>query len=188
VETVRDLIKTGMRKAGVLASGRDPKAAELADGLDVVQGVYDGWALGGMFGRLTEVIATEDYEAKEGERVRAEAGVTITLPTIITECGEDDRPPRDLATIVVVQDAAPQVNVYDAFVGAWVRLDSLTVDSVPPLMQRDRDGLGCCVGVAFADEFGGPVGAATQSKAASFKLSLSARTGNAYRPSAPEFF
>lgn len=187
METVRDLIKAGMRKAGVLASGRDPKAAELADGLDVVQGLYDGWATNGMFGCLTEIIATEDYEAREGERVRADTGVTVTLPTTITECGED-RTPYDLAMIVVVQDGASQVSIYDAFAGAWVRLDGLTVDTVPPLMRRDRDGLSCCVAVAYVDEFGGNIGASTANKAASFRVSLSMRSGNAYRPSQPSYF
>jgi hypothetical protein len=187
VETVRDLIKSGMRKAGVLASGRNPTTAEATDGLDVVQGLYDGWALGGMFGRLTEVIATEDYTAREGDRVRAETGVVVTLPTTITECGSD-RAPYDLAIVVVVQDAATQVSIYDAFAGAWVRLDGLTLDTDPPLKQRDRDGLAACVAVAYADEFGGRVGAATQAKAATFRIALSARSGNAYRPSQPEFF
>lgn len=188
MQTVRDLIKAGMRKAGVLASGRNPTSAEASDGLDVVLGLYEGWAMGGMFGRLTDVIADADVEAKEGQRLRADTGVTVTLPDLISECGEDDRPPRDLSTIVVVQDGAAEINVYDAFLGDWVRFDGLTLDSIPPLMLRDRDGLSACVAVAYADEFGGQVGAATQAKAATFRASLSMRTGNAYRPSQPEFF
>jgi hypothetical protein len=188
VETVLDLIKSGMRKAGILAAGRQPKSSEADDGLDVVQGLYDGWALGGMFGRLTDVLADEDIEAKEGQRIRAETGVTITLPSTVSECGEDDRAPYDLSMIVVVQDGAQQVNIYDAFSGDWVRFDGLTLVDTPPLMHRDRDGLAACVAVAFADEFGGVVGPATQAKAASFRVSLSMRTGNAYRPSQPVFF
>ena len=157
--------------AAVLDRDEDPSAAEMRDGLTVLQSLYDGWLHGGMFGRLTDVYEPGDYEAGEGERVYIEDG-TVTLPTEI-----DDRKPRDLVAIEVFDDDGRKAWVWDR--NAWVRIDSLTENDAAPLAARGMNGLAACVAVNYVEEFG--EGTITQSmvrQCGQFKAALSYKFGS----------
>lgn len=134
----------------------------------------------GLFGRLSDYLATDDYEAKEQERVFSD-GNTITLPTSIIDTVTGlTRRPKDLAMIQVVDDAAdPQISIYDAHTAAWVRIDNLTLASECPLGDRYRHGFECALAARVAGSFGKPVPDTCRPFASGLNSALS------YRPSAP---
>ena len=159
--TCRDIITTALRKARQIASGETPSDDEAADGMAVMQGMYLGMVDGATFGQFTDVIPTEDYEALEGDRVRNDDAFTITIPTTYEDSDGIDRTPRDLSIIEVWTGSARQISVYDATVGAWLRLDSLTLDAVAPFATRNPDGLACALSMYLAEEYGAQVGPMT---------------------------
>lgn len=189
--TCRNLIARAMRKLTVLGAGESPGASEATDALEVLQGLYDGWLTAGLFGAMTDVIKSADYTAKEFERVRKDAACTITIPTTIEdEYTGLDRPPRDLAVIQVLYPAtdARETHLYDATLGEWVRIEALTLDSVPPLYNRNRDGLASCLAEALADEYQTQVGALTIARAALFRSNLGLNLNNPVQPNQPDYF
>jgi hypothetical protein len=189
--TCRDIITRALRKIGEVSEGQPAANAYAAtNALATLQAWYEDGFNGGMFGRFSEVIATEDYEAGEFERIRKDAAITVTIPDAITddETGEE-RPPVDLCPIAVVEDGAdPQYSLYDAIAGAWVRLDGLTLDSDAPLSTRGADGLACVLAALIADEFGGKVGQITVSRATHFRMALVSRHAAARRVVEYEFY
>lgn len=193
--TCREIVTASLRKIGIIGSGRRvPSADEAQDGLTNLRGMYERWATGGAFGKFREVIATADYTAHENERVRISAGVVVTLPTTIPASDRynltgDDRAPYDLACVIVTQSGTePQLNVYDANAGAWVRLDGLTLDSAAPFAGRGRDGLACALAVFSAEEYGAAVGQVTMTHAAAFRFALLTRFAAERRVVDYEFF
>jgi hypothetical protein len=180
--TCRDIVHLALRKIGVLRAGKNPTAGEAADVLASLQGFYNDYAT--TIG-LTDVLVTEDYEAKEFERVFADAAsnVTITIPETIEDADTgDDRQPKDLALIVVaIGQAGQEVRyLYDGNAGAWVSLNGLTLASNAPLASRGSDGLACCLAELIADEFGGVVGPVTMRSAARFRSGLTHRFSTAH--------
>lgn len=169
--TCLDVITRALRMIGVVPREDEPSAAELRDGLTVMQSLYDGWLTGGMFGRLTDVYEPGDYEAGEGERVFITDG-TLTLPTEIDE----DRKPRDLVAIEGFDITGRKAYVWDRT--AWTRIDALTATDEAPLASRGVNGLAACVAVAYADEFGAPIGPGTLLQARNFKTALSYKFGS----------
>lgn len=79
-----DIIKRGMKKIHVLASGAEPTSQQSAAGMDALQSLIVEMIGQGTLGRLHDVLASTDYTAYEYDRIHAAAGVTITLPTTIT--------------------------------------------------------------------------------------------------------
>lgn len=179
--TCRDIITSAMRKLRQLPSGDSASADEADDGLTALQAMYLSWVGQGLFGRLTDVIKDAAYTAEEWERVRKDAAVTITIPDTITDDATgDERAPYDLALIEVIYptDGTRQISLYDANLGVWVRLDSLTLDSDAPLSGRGEHGLACALATYWADEFGIElVGPATARSATNFRLQLSYKVG-----------
>lgn len=189
--TCRNLIARAMRKLTVLGAGESPGASEATDALEVLQGLYDGWLTAGLFGAMTDVIKSADYTAKEFERVRKDAACTITIPTTY----EDDdtgltRPPRDLSVIQVLYPAtdARETHIYDATLGEWVRIEALTLDTTPPLFNRNQDGLACCLAEMLADEYQAQLGVLTAAKAAAFRSNLGLNLNNPVLPGQPAYF
>lgn len=183
--TCRQIITTALRKINQTGEGnRVPSAAEAIDALDVLNSLYEHWVDAGLFGKLTEYDADADYEAKEWERVRSN-GFAVTTPTVITT--DNDRIPYDLA-LVVVAKTSPEFHLFDALVGDWVRLDSLTLDDVAPLSNRGRDGLACALAIAITDEYGGDAGPNTKRTAAQFMMGLSEKRGGAQPVMQAEYF
>lgn len=173
--TVRQSVTSAMRKARLLnQSDTSLKPVELNNGRGIVASMLVGWVNDGLFGPLTEVIATDDYEAKENERIR-DGGFTITLPTEISADG-GVRKPYDLS-VVATTGATPTLKIYDATLDEWVSLLSLTNDSEVPLAARDPDGFACVLAMHYAEEFGKQLGPMTMRKAESFMDQLTAKFG-----------
>lgn len=172
--TCRDIITLGLQLGRVVGVNRTPRASEAATGLDVLQGMYDGFFANGMFGRLTDVFKDANYTAKEGERIYND-GVTITIPTTITDDG-DERAPRDLSAIVVIASGVATNRVYSQ--GAWRNCSALTLDSDAPLAERDKAGLAALFAMYFVEAFGGELSPMWTRRALQFQGSLSYKLGS----------
>lgn len=189
--TCQTLITRALRKLNVVGAGVSPAAAEAADALSTLQGMYDGWVTGGVFGAMNDVIKSADYTAKEYDRVRKDGACTITVPTTF----EDEytgltRPPRDLAAIQILYPAtsARETHLYDATIGEWVRIEALALADDPPLFNRNQDGLACCLAEALADEYQAQVGAQTALRAAKFRSNIGLNLNNPVQPNQPDYF
>ena len=170
--TVRDIVTRALRMAGIVDREDDPTAAELRDGMFVLQNLYDSWLTGGMFGRLTDVYEPGDYEAGEGERVYLDAGSTLTLPAEI----DNDRKPRDLAAIEgFISGGSRVAYIWDRT--AWVQINDLDENDEAPLSNRGVNGLAACVAVHYADEFGAELRPGTLMQCRNFKTALSYKFG-----------
>lgn len=179
--TCRDIITRALQQAGILSLGSTPTASEATAGLSALQGIYDGWVQSGMFGRLTDVTTTEDYTAKEGERVFAD-GATITLPDTIED--DDDRCPRDLACISV-NDGTWRTWIWT---GEWTELTGLTLDSTAPLSDRDGEGLAALLASYIAEGSEESVGQMTLRRGLQFQGSISGKFGSTQDVKASDYF
>lgn len=192
-ETVRQVCTRAARKIGASSEGQiAPVAYDIVVLKDILTSWYMASVDAGTFGALTDISKAEDYTANENERIRLDAAVTITLPTIIAGlCEPQPRTPHDLSQVVVTypgQDGYPQYNLYDASQGAWVRLDGLGLDDAAPLSGRGADGLASVIAVLVMEERGIEPGPLTLSRAARFRLSLSSRHGAERVPVAHTFY
>lgn len=145
---VRDLIYLAGKKWRVFASGETPTAGEIADGLQALQGIVDeiyvGW---------TDVDKTAAYEAKEDERIKTTA--TVTLPTLIDgDCGE--RRPRSGAKVMVITGTAAVLSVYRGDKASWVTASSLTEDSEIPFDAQLHNVAADALAGRYCDLFGEP--------------------------------
>lgn len=179
--TCRDIITRALQQAKIVALGRQPTAKEAEAGMSALQGIYDGWVANGMFGRLTDVTTTEDYTAKEGERIFAD-GATITLPDTIAD--DDDRVPRDLACISV-NDGTWRTWVWT---GAWTELTGLTLDDDAPLSERDSEGLSALLATYLAEGYDTEVGPITLRRGQMFQGGISHKFGSTQDVIASDYF
>ncbi len=185
--TCRDIITRALRKARVYAAGEAISNDDMNDGLDELQSLYEQWGSNGMFGKLTDVLTDEDYEASANERITATGSAVITIPTSFEVDGED-YPPYDTAFVEVIDTVAETVTRYLYESGAWVTISDLALDDEAPLAGKGRGGLSACLALAYAEEFGEQVGPGVIRQAGSFKTGLSLKQGgDAYR-STPDYF
>ncbi|HEX7720463.1 MAG TPA: hypothetical protein VF389_11705 [Woeseiaceae bacterium] len=173
--TCRDIIGAAFRQARVYGAGEDPSSEDAADGLFVLQSMYDGWVSTGAFGDFTEVYKTAAYTAKEGERVVTDGAPVITIPTTFSD-GSDDygggtgtrRAPKELSVIQVVNRTAGTTETHIYYNGAWEELEGLTLNSPAPLAYYGKAGLAACLALEMADYFGSQVGMGVGRMAARF--------------------
>jgi hypothetical protein len=171
-----DIIKRAMKKLHVLPSGKEPTAAQAFDGMANLQSLIVELIGQGSLGRLNDVLATADYEVYEFDRVRADPGVTVTIPDTITKvrCDEFDdawnfgsvwpagtisRAPLDRAVVVVFDGDTDTViySVYSAYKGAWVVINSLTEQGDFPFADYLDDGFAALLAERWAPEWDQPV-------------------------------
>lgn len=210
-----DIIKRGMRKIHVLASGAEPTTAQAVEGMSALQSLIVELIGQGSLGRLNDVLATSAYTAKEFDRVQASAGVVVTLPTTISTEYSDypyvggswpqmgpaggydygagyavtPRPPLDRATIVVITDNVPVYNVWRTYTNEWVAINSLTQQDSFPFADYLENGFAAMLAEATVDNFdGGEVGAETKRQANGCRAMLSLKMDSASRPAAACFF
>ncbi len=178
--TVRDVITLAMKQARIIAPGEDINADEANDGLLLLQGLYDGWWTGGMFGQLEDVVLSASDEAAPFQRIQHPTAAAVTLPTTIDR---DDGvlPAYDLSPIELFNTTTSTLtrSLFDATRGAWVNINALTLDSEAPLASRGMDGLAACLALSFAEMFGESLGPMTVRRAALFKTALSMKIGAA---------
>lgn len=179
--TVRDIVTRALRMTGIIDREDEPSAAELRDGIIALQSLYDGWLVGGMFGRLEDKLEQGGYEAGEGQRIFIDSG-TVTLPTLV-----HDRKPRDLVAIEAHDDEGRRAWIWDRT--AWVRIDNMEAGTEAPLSNRGVNGLAACLALVYADEFGGQVGPGTVLQSRTFKTGLSYKFGSERNPTnAADYF
>lgn len=181
--TNRDLIRRSYQKLGELRRGDEPSSEEVIDGMLALQSYYDSLVEEGVFGRFTDVLADEDYEAQENERVNA-AGFTITLPTVIEVEGEDDRSPRHLAIIAVIRAAGTTVSVYDGYAAEWRTINGLDADDDFPLPNGLFEGVAALLAIQLSPDSDADIPAAVVTQAARAKAMLS-RVADSPEPDEP---
>lgn len=153
--TCRDAIRAAYRKLGVVRSGQEPSASQAEDGLRELQAVYDGSVFRGLFGRLTDVLVSADYEAGEGERVAnsSDDDIDITLPETVLDADTGlARKPKDLSPVVI---EGGESYLYEA--GAWNQITNLALGDDAPLSGRLYQWLVGELVVRLADDMGLPV-------------------------------
>lgn len=182
--TCRDIIKRAYQMTGVVALGDDPSAEEAQYGLEALQAMYDGWVENGMFGRLTDIYKTANYEAKEGERVITPSS-TITLPATV-DSSDGERAPRELSCIVKIVGGVQTSYVYHK--GQWITLGGLTLASDAPFADRGAFGLSAALAMMITETFGATLTASTANAARQFLGGLSYKLGATPKPSQAEYF
>lgn len=182
------VIELGARDAAEALSG-NLESWEATRSMDVLQSMYRAAVEAGSFGRVSEYVATANYEAKEQERVFA-AGFTITLPDAVEDCDTGEtRKPRDLAMIQVVDEGEdPQISIYDANAGSWVRIDNLDLNSEAPLASRNRQGFECALARRVAGTFKRPIPESTNGFAAGLSSALTNRYSAPRTETQAEYF
>ena len=184
----RDIITRALRKVGAIGLTDAPTSAEIDMGLAALQSMFDGWAAAGMFGPLRDIHVTEAYTAKTGQRIRTTEAVT--LPTFdgtdadnccddygFSNCGSDRPQNRRLIVVVNPDTGVRQTNLWDAWLGAWVRIEALKEGDECPLSALGADGLACCLARVIADESSWTVGAQTERQANLFMTRLGGTDG-----------
>jgi hypothetical protein len=203
--TCNDIVRFAMQRLRLLSAGEQPTAEEGADGIVALQSLYDQWAQAGMFGRLTDVIASAAYTANEYERVQNSGNYAITLPTVITTStiipsywpqygvygfsnDSAPRPPFDLAQIENVTSTGSLRYIWDTHAGAWLPLQGLLLTDQAPLAGRSLIGLASSLALLIADDFGATPGNATQRAATLFQFGLSTKYGSRRRPAMQDYY
>lgn len=176
--TCRAIVEKALVTAAIVPIGDTPEADEADYGMGCLQGLFDVWVAGGMFGRLTDVYETAAYTAKEGERVHTSGSPVVTIPDTYAEDGEagTDRPPYDLSLIEVQDGATRNVWLYDR--NDWVDLRGLVLADTCPLSDRGEHGLACCVAELAVAPFGRELPRSVVLAAATFKQAISHKYGS----------
>lgn len=183
--TCRDIVTLAMKQAQILAPGAEPTAGEAADGMDALQGLYEGWVSGGMFGQLTDDIVSVGGAALLQHRITATDGAVITLPTTVDRDG-DDLAPYDLSVVEIIDATGRKVHLFEA--GTWRQIDALGLSDKAPLASRGRDGLAACLAMSFAEQFAASIGPGTANRARQFKTALMFKLGADRPRTAAEYF
>lgn len=212
---VREIIKGALKKGTVLPIGREPSAAQNADGLVALQALYRELIGQGVFGRLTDVLVTTSvYAARENERVviDAPAGCDVTLPKQITlellgsspgyapygaydygrGWGTDTlpRPPRDGSAIVIadVNSDLEKYYLYDGNRAYWVWIDELDFKDRAPLGTRYENGLKAKLWVRLASSYGRQITPFMQGEVNTFHSMISHKNDRERKAVATEYF
>lgn len=183
--TVRDIVTLALKQARVIGIGQTAPDPLASQGLTAFQTMFDMWVINGMFGRLTDLYKTANYEAKEGERITAPTGVVITLPATIDDCG-GERAPRDLSLVEYSINGVRSVKLYDRT--AWVDLLGFTLGTAAPLAERGQGGLASCTARVFCEMFGREMLPYTARQAAMFEGALSSKFGTTQDREGVDYF
>lgn len=185
--TCAEIITRALRKARVYAAGEAPSDEDMSDGLDELQNLYEQWGTGGMFGALTDVLTSSDYDALPNQRVTVTDGAVVMLPGTVDR-DEGELTPYDVAFLEVIDQDASSVTRYLYENGNWIETSGLALTDEAPLSGRGRSGLAACLALSFAEEFGAQVGPGVIRQAAAFKTGLSLKLGSEAQRTAPEYY
>lgn len=182
-----------MRKAGVRAAAESLSAEDGEVGMELLHEIYAEMVGKGFFGRTTDVVVTDDYEAQEQDRILVTTGdaVSVTLAATVTDADTGEvRPPKDYSLIIVADALSDghQSYVYDALYGTWAPLTGLTLDSYAPLSHKFPAGLRGMVAIKRAAEEGLPVSPVHAREAAMMNLALASRYDSAAEPVSNTYF
>jgi hypothetical protein len=213
--TVGETINGALRKIGVLAAGRQPRAADQADTLATLVGMYRQWINNGTFGRLHDVIPLQSFTAQPNTHVyrNSLAVTTISLPELVVGCpqiwcceswrwfdgiypnepspyGRVSTTPRD-ASVIVISDGPTKATaefLYDGHRKEWCSVHNLTLTDEAPFSQRDAKGLESVLALQIVDEFAGQIGQMTTGMATQFMSALANRQASRRVEVAGEYF
>jgi hypothetical protein len=206
--TCGDIIRSSLRKLGVLRSGAEPKAAEAADALMSLQSFYMECVTQGTFGRVYNVQLSQAGTVTTGGNqhinVLTQDAVSIDLPASVPAChwdtwmpcrdygwglnvplGADNNVavPRDKAVVMVTDQFGDTraTYLYDGTIQRWLRIDSLALTDEAPLSARSPDGLAAVLAGRIADDYGASatLSPLTASASARYRLTLVTNFGNA---------
>lgn len=158
--TVEQLISRALRMNGVKMTGEALTADEGQDGLLSAQLLY--YDIIDKGADLTDVRISTDYTAGENERVFNTIGtnIPIDLPEYIQDTsltpdadGNQYRPPADFS-IVSLAGSPRQTHVYDATLGAWVKIEDMALTTTAPWSTQLGQGLSAMLAVVMANEYG----------------------------------
>lgn len=126
--TIRTVLNRAMRMTGAVALEDTATANEMAAALEDAQSFFLTYPVR----KLTPVLITADYTAKENERITYTSGSwTVTYPTTITDDGTD-RAPQNGAIVEVSGASGSTRKIYIAELKTWMTLTGLTLDSENP--------------------------------------------------------
>jgi len=146
--TCADIITLALSKLGVAGGLKPPSQPDLDLGLTTLMSLYRQMISSGKLGRARPVSPTDDYSARENDRIfrTSDFTGTIQLPEIVTDTwhGEFDddrfydrypapchapRPPRDGA-FVIINDAVSGNTaefIYEGYINQWVSIHDLNL-------------------------------------------------------------
>ncbi len=176
MSTCLDIVRRALR----LSAGETgvPAGQDAQDSLQRLQGVILGQPGFFLNGVWRDRYVSTAYTAKESDRIVVTAPGSVTLPTVVDDCGRK-RAPLDLAKVQILGTAGNVgVWLYSASKGVWGRADGLTLEpnaTELPFGAEDDEGLAAQLAVALVDEYGGEVSAATVALSNQSKASFRAR-------------
>lgn len=192
--TNRDIVNRAHRKLGAGGKpGSTLPASRAEAGMELLSGMYLEWVQAGVFGRLNNHTATADLTALPGQRIYAQTGVTISLPSpfnppyntvpdFIWDYGHPrwngDPPLVDKALIAVVQDGVERMYVYKAATGAWVNIADQNLDADFPLDAGLENGTASMLALRLAPEYGQEPSALVVREASNAQVALTHRYNN----------
>lgn len=149
--TCGQVVERALRRIGVVAAGEPLSASDLAAGIDALQEMVDSFR-GSLFGRLRDVLATDDLTAKVFDRVigNDSGGITVTLPT--TQDGEAIRD----GAVIEVRDLYTTVSTnyrWSADTARWQPLTALTAATPLPLGANFVGSVVAMLAVRLASDF-----------------------------------
>lgn len=153
--TCRKVIERALGRLGVAAAGEEIAASDELLGVDALQEIIDGMR-SGLFGRLRDVLATDNLTAKAFDRVIGNkvAGITVTLPT--TEDGEAIHN----GSVIEVRDLYTTVSLNYRWNGdtqRWAPLTALTASSDLPVGDNFVGAIVALLAMRLAGDFQRPV-------------------------------
>lgn len=191
-----DVVKGALRKLGVLASGREPRAVDRDDVFQSLKGMYRQWVNNGTLGRMQDVVPVADFTVCSAVRIlrTAEtASLSITLPETVSrpvfwrdygiwglcDCSDSRNitTPRDGMPVSISDAVIGETYdfIYDGQIKRWEGIDGLELADRAPLAWRDPQGLMAALAMQIADEFSAQPGLSTSMQAANFMSALTCR-------------
>ena len=118
MSTIREVLTRAIRMTRAIALVDTPSAAEMDAALEDLQSLFLTFPIR----KLTPVLITADYTAKENERITYTSGSwTVTYPTTITDNGTD-RTPYNGALVEVSGTSGSTRKIYIAELKTWMTL------------------------------------------------------------------
>lgn len=180
--TCETIITVAWRRSGVYGGGVSIPNTQMTIGLERLQDMYNNMVGEGLLGRFNDVylMTGQEYTAKEQDRIyRSDNTTVVTIPTAVTDDNSGViRTPLDRGAIIVVSpfdDDPTTLSIWDAYTGAWVDVDGLTMDSYAPFSKRFEEGLKNYLAIKLADEGGYSIRPSLARDAGLFKIQLASR-------------
>lgn len=180
--TCQKIIEVAWRRSGVFAAGVSIPETQMTVGLERLQDMYNNMVGEGLLGRFNDVWldAGATYVAQEQNRIYCtDNTVTVTIDSTFVDADTGrTRTPIDRAAIIIVKpfdDEPTTIQLWDAYVGAWILVDDLAMEDYAPFSKRYEEGLKNYLAVKLADEGGYSIRPSLARDAGMFKMQIARR-------------